>query len=97
MHTPWRSVVARNALAALDNLVPFYLAEAIVDIALALSKPFAVVPCCVFPFQFPDRRLDGKPVETFDDFVRYLCKKDERIQLQKLGFEGRSLVLFMAP
>ena len=97
MHTPWRSVVARYALAALDNLVPFYLAEAIVDIALALSKPFAVVPCCVFPFQFPDRRLDGKPVETFDDFVRYLCKKDERIQLQNLGFEGRSLVLFMAP
>ena len=27
------------------------------DAALALRKPFAVVPCCVFPAMFPDRRV----------------------------------------
>jgi len=31
--------------------------EAIVDFGLASGKPFAVVPCCVFPEMFPHRRL----------------------------------------
>ena len=31
--------------------------EAIVDFARARGKPFAVVPCCVFPAMFPDRRV----------------------------------------
>ena len=31
--------------------------EAIVDQALLSGRPFAVVPCCVFPKLFPTRRL----------------------------------------
>ena len=31
--------------------------ESIVDFALSVGKPFAVVPCCVFPKLFADRRL----------------------------------------
>ena len=36
--------------------------EAIVDFARVRGKPFAVVPCCVFPAMFPDRRVrrDGE-------------------------------------
>ena len=33
--------------------------EQIVDIALELKIPFAVVPCCVFPKLFPDRRINS--------------------------------------
>lgn len=32
--------------------------EAIVDAALQYNKPFCVVPCCVFPNLFPERRLN---------------------------------------
>ena len=39
--------------------------EAVVDFALTHGKPFAVVPCCVFPNAFPQRRLPGgAPVRT---------------------------------
>ena len=36
--------------------------EAIVDFARVRGKPFAVVPCCVFPAMFPHRRVrrDGE-------------------------------------
>jgi len=35
---------------------PDQATEPIIDAALALGKPFAVVPCCVFPDLFPHRR-----------------------------------------
>ncbi|KAF1772834.1 Nucleic acid-binding, OB-fold [Phytophthora cactorum] len=39
--------------------------EAIVDAALKLGKPFAIVPCCVMSRVFPDRQCqDGTPVDT---------------------------------
>ena len=43
--------------------------EAVVDLALALRKPFVIVPCCVFPKLFPGRRLHGKPVSSYADFL----------------------------
>ena len=43
--------------AALVGLHPDEATEHIVDIALARSKPFAVVPCCVMPHLFPPRNL----------------------------------------
>ena len=69
--------------------------EAIVDAALAHGKPFAVVPCCVFPSLFPHRQLrTGQGVNTYSGFVRYLLEKDPRIQQARLPFAGRSRVVW---
>jgi hypothetical protein len=39
--------------------------DAILKISLAMNKPFAVVPCCVFTKIYPDRKLNGKLVTTY--------------------------------
>ncbi len=44
----------------LIGMHPDQATEAIVDAALLLNLPFAVVPCCVFPLLFPDRRVRKK-------------------------------------
>ncbi|KAF4651733.1 hypothetical protein FOL47_000214 [Perkinsus chesapeaki] len=70
--------------------------ERIVDFALEAGKPFAVVPCCVYQKCFPDRKLsDGRLVNTYDEFIEYLCSKDPRIQTQQLGFDGRNVAVFI--
>ena len=78
------------------GLHPDQPTEAIVDMALALGKPFAVVPCCVFPTLFPERRLaTGQRVNGYGGFLRYLCAKHPRIEVAQLGFEGRNRVLYL--
>lgn len=72
--------------------------EPIVDFALAHNKCFAVVPCCVFPSQFPDRRLkDGQRVVVPEEFIRYLMEKDARIKVDYLEMAGRNKVVYMLP
>ena len=77
--------------------------EAILDLALANNKAFAIVPCCVFAHLAPDRCLpptgasdEGKQVRTINEFCDYLKAKDpERIQEALLPFEGRNKVLYI--
>lgn len=67
------------------------------DLALRFGRPFAVVPCCVFPSQFPHRRLPGGggQVRTYAHFVQYLlAKAPGRIQVAELPFEGMNKVLY---
>ncbi|RHY30784.1 hypothetical protein DYB32_004035 [Aphanomyces invadans] len=71
--------------------------EAIVDMALSMQKPFAVVPCCVMSRQFPHRRLDGDLVATYNVFVKYLRRKHPQIQATFLPFAGKNQVLYMLP
>ena len=67
--------------------------EAIVDFGLSTGKPFAVVPCCVFPDMFRDRRLQsGKRVRTYDQFLEYLLEKGAK--KQTLDFPGRNVVIY---
>ena len=86
------------------GLHPDGATEAIVDCALQLRKPFAIVPCCVFPDHFRDRRLKGgeegaattgRRVRSYDEFIEYLQAKDPRIRLDRLPFQGRNIVLYM--
>jgi len=54
--------------------------ELIVDYALASDRPFAVMPCCVFPRRFPWRRRrlpDGSEaaVVVYAELVDYLLQK----------------------
>jgi hypothetical protein len=64
-------------------IVAFHADEATepcLDLALSLQCPFAIVPCCVFPSQFPERRHDGQPVKSYATFCDYLQAKHPRIR-----------------
>ena len=84
--------------SAVVGMHPDQATEAAVDFALALNKPFAVVPCCVFATQFRHRTLqDGTSVKSTKQLVQYLQEKDPRIRVDTLGFEGMNTVVFMTP
>ncbi|KAL3776505.1 hypothetical protein ACHAWO_001028 [Cyclotella atomus] len=81
--------------------------EAIVDAALHYSKPFVVVPCCVFPNLFCNRFLSIEdtdevghvrtrqiPVRTHEQFCEYLLKRDSRFKQVVLPFEGRNIAIW---
>mmetsp|Transcript_17678 Transcript_17678/g.24933 ORF Transcript_17678/g.24933 Transcript_17678/m.24933 type:complete len:306 (+) Transcript_17678:38-955(+) len=74
--------------------------EAIVDVALAYHKPFVVVPCCVFPNLFRDRKVmneeTGKfiSVRNHDQFCQYLKMKDSHFRQDVLPFEGRNVAIW---
>merc|ERR1711862_968019 len=45
---------------------PDQAAEGIVDFALRMKKPFALLPCCVYSKQFPKKKTsDGKHVTNY--------------------------------
>jgi hypothetical protein len=78
------------------GLHPDECTEDILDLALRYNKPVAIVPCCVFNGFFPLRSLPcGKPVRTYEDFLKYLLAKDERLKIEQLPFEGRNQVVFL--
>lgn len=74
--------------------------EAIVTAALKYDKPFVVVPCCVFPNLFRDRRVWDEEtkqmvaVRSHEQFCRYLLSKDSRFRLDTLPFEGRNVAIW---
>ena len=76
--------------------------DAIMKVAIRYSKPFAIVPCCVFPTQFPKRRLpNGQSVQTYDDFCEYIrnivgknANGTYKVEENELEFEGRNKVFF---
>ena len=78
------------------GLHPDEATELIVDLALKASRPFAVVPCCVFAEAFKRQLPCGKEVRSLNDFVSYLRAKDARIKEEMLDFEGRNKVLYIA-
>lgn len=88
----------------LIGMHPDQATEPIVNMALKHNKPFAVVPCCVFAHENPDRRLlDGGEVNTTLDFIQYLTEKDSKgssdswfggVSKQFLPFDGMNIVLY---
>ena len=86
-----------------DLIVGFHpdqATEAIVDLALHLNVPYCIVPCCVFPKEFPNRRIndekeegsgDGgnniqKSVRDHASFLLYLRQKDDKVRNGILDF-----------
>eukprot|EP01046_Picozoa_sp_COSAG06_P021000 COSAG06_NODE_1561_length_9104_cov_25.044309_1_plen_188_part_00 len=61
--------------AALVGLHPDEATEHIVDLALARSKPFAVVPCCVMPHLFPPRNLTSSGALVVGVRIPQLCTR----------------------
>ncbi|ORX62757.1 hypothetical protein DM01DRAFT_1297529 [Hesseltinella vesiculosa] len=91
------------SVSLLVGLHPDEATEPIVDQALRLGKPFAVVPCCVFARHFRHRLLaSGEPVATTQDLIQYICEKDTgtfggTIQTAYLNFEGKNQVVYWIP
>mmetsp|Transcript_14274 Transcript_14274/g.25581 ORF Transcript_14274/g.25581 Transcript_14274/m.25581 type:complete len:485 (-) Transcript_14274:272-1726(-) len=68
----------------------------LVQLAVRHRRPFAVVPCCVFTKEFPDRRTpEGKTVETLNEFIAWLMSHHPNMQVDFLSIDGRNKVLFM--
>jgi hypothetical protein len=70
-----------------------------IDLAMELGIPFCVVPCCVFPAEFPDRKLvDGTRVRCHTQLIEYLKTKNPMIQTAALNFHftetAKNLVLY---
>jgi hypothetical protein len=66
---------------------PDQATDASIDLALELGIPFCVVPCCVFPAEFPDRKsADGARVRCYTQLIEYLKAKNPSIQTAALNF-----------
>lgn len=88
----------------LVGLHPDQATEAMLEFALRLSVPVAIVPCCVMPKLFPDRKQlkSGDPVRSYSSFCEYLKHKAVQLglpelQVTHLPFCGRSTVLYSLP
>ena len=61
------------------------------------EKPFAVVPCCVFPRLFKHRQLlpEGARVDFIEDLLEYLMRMGGKgTRMERLAFEGRNQVVY---
>ena len=76
--------------SCLVGLHPDEATELIVNAALKYGRPFAVVPCCVFPRLFPHR----PQVRTTAAFCDYLLRKGCGLEVGFLPVQGRNKVIF---
>ena len=77
------------------GLHPDQATEVLVDLCLKFSLKFAVIPCCVFAFENPERKLkNGDAPNTYELFCDYLMEKSPEIRCESLNFHGRNKVLF---
>ena len=84
--------------SALVAMHPDEVTVLVVESALKMRKPFAVIPCCAFSRLFPDRLLpDGQPVATTDDLCAWIENLHGNIKRTILPFEGRNVCLYWSP
>ena len=70
----------------------------IIDIGLELDIPWVVIPCCVFPTLFRERRTrDGRLVKSYEDLCDYVLTRHPGIQETTLPFRGRNRVFYWRP
>lgn len=81
--------IALDTFLSLDLIVGFHpdqATEATIDLAMLLNVPCAIVPCCVFPSEFPDRKINGNKVRTYIEFMEYLKTKHTNLRQGQLSF-----------
>ncbi|GAX83839.1 hypothetical protein CEUSTIGMA_g11263.t1 [Chlamydomonas eustigma] len=93
---------ALNVIQACSIVVGMHPDQAstpLVDLAILLNKPFALVPCCVYSSHFPKRRLaDGRHVRSYEELIKCIIEKDpEHVRVAELPFEGKNLVVYRLP
>ena len=66
----------------------------ILKLATLFNKSFAIIPCCVFPNKFKDRKLvNQQKVVSYDDLIAYLLEYNSNIIKDTLNMEGKNIVL----
>ena len=87
--------------SAIVGLHPDQATGAIVDAGLVLNKPWAVVPCCVFPKLYPTRAdpvAGVAPVRTTDALVRHLmARAPGETRACELRCEGAKTAVWWIP
>ena len=78
-----------EAASLIVGMHPDEATEEIVDVALHHGKPFAIVPCCVFPKNSSQKNL------SFEAWCDYLLKKAPGIECEFLNFQGRNKVIYL--
>ncbi len=74
-----------------------------VELAQILGVPFCIVPCCVFPAEFPNRQLSnsGERVRDYRQLIEYLREKSPKAKTAFLDFHftetAKNLVLYTFP
>ena len=67
--------------------------------AITLQIPFAIVPCCVFPSEFPNRKNGGEVVKSYHEFLQYLMNNHNKMRTYTLPFigsdTGKNVVVYM--
>jgi len=81
------------------GLHPDQATGSIVQVASERGKPFAVVPCCVFSAEFPDRKLlNGSFVHSFEELCQWLTEQSSApVEKDEMKLTGKNLVLFTRP
>ena len=90
--------------SAIVGMHPDGATEPIVDFAIAMGIPWAVVPCCVYSAEAPDRRnpRTGKRIVSMSTaaFIEYLVHKGGgpgKVGVATLPFAGKNVVVFSRP
>mmetsp|Transcript_115248 Transcript_115248/g.223989 ORF Transcript_115248/g.223989 Transcript_115248/m.223989 type:complete len:515 (+) Transcript_115248:45-1589(+) len=77
------------------GLHPDQATGSVLELARVFGRPFAVVPCCTFADDFPNRRLkDGRPVRTYEELVEWLRAYCPATDVDFLSFHGKNLVVY---
>eukprot|EP00747_Dinoflagellata_sp_TGD_P098835 gnl/TRDRNA2_/TRDRNA2_167571_c1_seq1.p1 gnl/TRDRNA2_/TRDRNA2_167571_c1~~gnl/TRDRNA2_/TRDRNA2_167571_c1_seq1.p1 ORF type:complete len:165 (+),score=19.03 gnl/TRDRNA2_/TRDRNA2_167571_c1_seq1:63-557(+) len=91
-----QAVSLMRSCSVVAALHPDQAAGHAISLALALRKPFAVIPCCVYAAEFPKRKLPtGKPVRTYEQLLDFLQAMHPLIRRAVMDFEGKRVVLYM--
>mmetsp|Transcript_25206 Transcript_25206/g.50145 ORF Transcript_25206/g.50145 Transcript_25206/m.50145 type:complete len:420 (+) Transcript_25206:86-1345(+) len=93
----WADEEAVQNCGVLVGLHPDRATGAIVETAVAARKPFAVVPCCVFAADFPDRFVpggSGRVVHTVRDLIEWIQMKHPNVRTARLNVKGRNRVVY---
>ena len=91
---------AARDCSVLVGLHPDQALDHIVAVALALRKPFAVAPCCVF-WKHGRNRLrvtpSGETVKTYEQLCEHVLARAPGIREAKLRFHGQNRVFWWIP
>ena len=84
--------------SAIVGLHPDQATGAVVDAGLTLNKPWATVPCCVFPGSFPERKAPttGRTARTTEELVEHLAARmaNGRARREVLHFDGANVAVW---
>ena len=105
-----QELLVQDASEALQTLLstelvmgfhPDQATDPAMDLAILLQVPFCIVPCCVFPQEFPHRTLsNGNRVRNYSELIQYL-QETYQPRVDKLPFHftdtAKNVVLFTLP